>query len=75
MQVTIKGTGFQDGATVSFSGEKIDVDDVTYNSATQLIAEIMIWPDAPLGPRDVTVTNPDEEQATLEGAFEVIAAP
>jgi hypothetical protein len=74
--LTITGTGFQDGATVSFSGTGITVDDVTFVDATELTVNVNISGAATPGARDVTITNPDAgTPAVCEDCFSVNAAP
>jgi hypothetical protein len=71
--VTVSGTSFQSGATVG-AGAGVTVSGVTVVSATQLQATLTIAPDAAVGPRDVTVTNPGGGTATLANGFSVTAA-
>lgn len=66
--VTISGTGFVDGATVSFGDT--EATDVTFVSKFQLDATSPAGADT--GAVDVVVENPDGEQATLTGAFEYV---
>ncbi len=47
----------------------------TFNSATQLTANISIGSAAALGARSVTVTNPDSQSSTLSNGFSVTAVP
>jgi subtilisin family serine protease len=68
--VTLTGGGFAPGATVSF-GAGIVVEGVTVQSSTQLSAALRIDAAAALGPRDVTVVNPDSQTAILPGGFTV----
>lgn len=60
--VTITGTGFQSGATVSFGS--VAGTNVTFLSATTLRADV---PNMPAGPVSITVTNPDTLSATASG--------
>ena len=53
--VTITGTNFLSGATVSFGSATVPAGDVTFDSATQLTA---VAPAGSPGPVDVTVTTP-----------------
>ena len=62
--VTVWGTNFLAGATVSFGG--VAAASVTVTSATQLGA---VTPPHAAGVVDVRVTNPDDQFATLVGAF------
>lgn len=68
--VTVTGTGFVDGATVDF-GKRVNVQSVTWVSATRLDVQIKVHPKANLGTRNVTVTNPDGTADTLAGGFTV----
>jgi hypothetical protein len=73
--VIVHGTGFQPGATVSFSGGSITTGTVTYNSATQLtIGTLTIDGGATASARDVVVTNPDTKSGIQPGAFTVLDA-
>src|SRR5206468_9145430 len=71
--VTITGTNFQTGATLSV-GAGITVSSVSLPSATQLTATLAIAAGATVGTRNVTVTNPDTQSGTLTGGFTVAAA-
>src|SRR6185437_15192671 len=70
--VILTGINFQSGATCMF-GAGITVNSCTFNSATQLTANITISATATLGARDVTVTNPDTQSSTLSNGFSVAA--
>src|SRR5207244_880188 len=61
---------FQTSATCSF-GAGITVNSCTFNSATQLTANVTISSTATVGTRNVTVTNPDGQSSTLTNAFTV----
>ena len=71
LTVTIFGANFKDGPSVDF-GERIVVQQVTFVSASQLEVRIMVHNLAEPGPRDVTVTNPDGQSATLPDGFTVL---
>ncbi len=71
--VVLTGSSFQSGATCAF-GAGITVNSCTFNSATQLTANITIGAAASLGSRTVTVTNPDTQFSTLSNGFSVTAA-
>lgn len=63
--ITITGTYFQPGATVTFSNTGITVNGlVTWVSSTSLVANITVSNTAPLGLRSITVVNPDLQQGT-----------
>jgi len=73
LDLLVKGSHFVSGAVVSF-GVGVNVDQATANAAEDTLAvKITIAADAPLGPRDLQVTNPDGKSATLAGAFRVNA--
>jgi len=71
LTVTIFGANFKDRPSVDF-GERIGVQQVTFVSASQLEVRIMVHNLAEPGPRDVTVTNPDGQSATLPDGFTVL---
>jgi hypothetical protein len=62
--VTITGTNFSAGATVSFGGTAAT--GVTLVSSTSITATT---PAQPLGKVDVVVTNPDGQKGTLAGGY------
>src|SRR6185369_12925708 len=69
--VGISGSNFVNGATCSF-GAGITVNSCTFNSATQLTANVTIAANATVGARTVTVTNPDTQSGVLTNAFSVV---
>ena len=77
INLAIIGTGFVDGAIVTFEGGQGQVSEVT---AVDVINEMMILAtvnvraDAAFGPQlwDVRVTNPDGSTAVLVDAFNVV---
>jgi len=71
LTVTIFGANFKDIPSVDF-GERIVVHQVIFVSASQLEVRIMVHNLAEPGPRDVTVTNPDGQSATLPDGFTVL---
>jgi alpha-tubulin suppressor-like RCC1 family protein len=74
LNVTINGSGFDSGATTSFSGTGITVNSTTFVSSTQLTANIKITVGASATARNVTVTNPDNSSATGSNVFTVNAS-
>jgi hypothetical protein len=68
---TVNGANFQPTATLLFSGFGITIDSYSQRSLTKIVATIRIDPLAAGGLRDVTVMNPDLQQATRHGAFAV----
>lgn len=73
LSVLLAGTGFRIGATCSFGAGINAACNVT--SASSVTAVLDIDPLAPVGPRDVTLKNPDGQGATLAAAFAVTALP
>jgi hypothetical protein len=67
--VTITGTGFVSGATVSIGGASAT--GVTFGSATSLTATT---PARSSGAQNVVVTNPDGQTGTLSSGFTYLAA-
>jgi len=74
--VTINGTNFMPGATVTFSNSAIVVNNVTVNGCNQLVASINVPASATLGATNVTVVNPDQVFGVGTGTLTVAnAAP
>jgi hypothetical protein len=73
--VSITGSGFVNGATVAISGTGITVNSVTFNTATRLTVNLTLAPDAALGPRNITVTNPNAGTRTCLDCLTVTANP
>jgi hypothetical protein len=72
--VTGTNTNFVPGTTVLNAGTGIIVQGVVPLSATSLIAQLVIAPDAPLGPRSIVVTTGSEE-AVLPNGFTITTDP
>ena len=72
--VTITGSGFQSGATVSFldATRAVAAASVTFVSATQLTA---VTPAHAVGTTDLVVGSPSKRTATKAGAFTFTSAP
>jgi len=68
--VSVTGSNFQSGATTSF-GSQIGVQGVTFVSSAQLTVKIKVNSKAALGPRTVTVTNPNTQSGSKSGCFTV----
>jgi hypothetical protein len=68
--VTISGTDFVSGATVTIGG--LQAQEVNVVSSTTIIAKT---PPHDPGPVDVTVTNPDSHSSTLYSGFTYLAPP
>ena len=68
--VTIDGSGFANGATVS-AGAGITVSNVAFVSSARLTASFVIDGSTTAGPRDVIVTNPGDGAGALTNGFTV----
>ena len=73
--LTVTGTGFQSGATTTFSGTCITVNSTIFVNATTLTVNVTIAGGATVGTSTITVTNPDAGSATSGSIFTVNAAP
>lgn len=72
LNVIITGTDFaKDAATAVNFGAGITVNNVAFNSATQLTVTVSIDLLATQGARDITVTNPGTTAATCSSCFSV----
>ncbi len=74
VDVDLTGSGFQSGATLALSGAGVTVTDVAFVSPTAMKGKMNIALAAGPGGRNLTVTNPDGQSATLTGAFTVMSA-
>jgi outer membrane protein assembly factor BamB len=72
--LTLTGTGFTTGSTVSFSASGITAEAVKYVSATSLSVTTAVTSSAPVGAASVTVTTPDGS-GTCSGCLTVDAHP
>ncbi len=75
--MTISGSGFQSGATVTFEGGQGIASEATVLlvlNAKTIVLRVNVRADAAFGPQawDVRVTNPDGSTAVLSDAFTVI---
>lgn len=61
--LTIRGSGFQSGATVQFNGKAASVTFKDKNTLT------VTTPALTAGPQQITITNPDGQSYTLDAAF------
>ena len=74
LTVTVKGIRFEPGTSALF-GAGVTVTSTTVVSSTQLSVVLAIAPTAALGPRDVTVSNPDGQSVVRAGGFTVQPPP
>jgi hypothetical protein len=74
--LVVHGTGFVDGTglAVGVSGTRIHLELSDVVSETELAVIAVVAPDAELGLRDITVTNPNGEQAVGTGLLTVLEA-
>jgi hypothetical protein len=72
LNVVLTGTNFLPNPICSF-GAGIDVNSCTYNSATQLTANLDVLKTAAVGTRNIVVTDTDTQTATLANGFSVVA--
>jgi hypothetical protein len=73
--VSITGTGFVDGATVTISGTGVTVNSVEFLGPTSLKAFISVTSTAPTGARNVSVANPGTAGATCTGCLSINQGP
>lgn len=74
VDVLLTGTGFQTGAVWQLGGTGTTVSNVECPTNESMRGRITIALTAAPGARNLTVTNPDGQSATLTGAFTVISA-
>jgi hypothetical protein len=72
LNVVLTGTNFLPNPICSF-GAGIDVNSCTFNSATQLTANVDVLKNAAIGTRNIVVTDTDTQTATLANGFSVVA--
>ena len=72
--ITISGTGFASGASVSVSGRGATVSQTNVLSATRITATVAMAPGALLGGRSVTVQQ-GGHRSTISGALRVTSPP
>ncbi|GEM_PF-2682375 len=71
LTIIINGSNFANGARVTFSESGITTKTVNFVNSNRLQAVIDIAAAAPIGRRNVTVTNPDAQSGTATGVFEI----
>ncbi len=72
ISVVLTGTNFLSAPVCSF-GTGITVNSCTYNSATQITANISIAASATVGTNGISITDTDGQVATLSNAFSITA--
>jgi hypothetical protein len=68
----VTGAGFDEGARITLGGDNVKVGLTRYGNSTLVEADVTIGPGASVGPRDVTVTNPDKGTVTCAGCFRIV---
>jgi hypothetical protein len=71
LNVVLTGTNFLPNPICSF-GAGIEVNSCTFNSATQLTANVDVLASAALGARNIIITDTDTQTTTLVGGFSVV---
>ena len=71
LNVVVTGTNFLSNPVCSF-GAGINVNSCTFNSATQLTANVDVLASAAPGPRNIVVTDTDTQIATLPNGFTIV---
>jgi hypothetical protein len=72
LNVILTGTNFLPNPICSF-GAGVDVNSCTFNSATQLTANVDVLATAAVGTRNILVTDTDTQTAPLANGFSVVA--
>ncbi len=72
--VTLTGSGFDSGTSVSVSGSNVTVHSTTYVSATTLALDVSAASAATVGARDLTITPSVLSPKTFTGALRVLPA-
>ena len=70
--LSVKGTGFVDGATVSFNDPGIEVFTTNFVSSEKIKIHVNVTSTAFLGFHDVTVTNPDGTDGTGKNLLKIL---
>ncbi|MBU1239651.1 hypothetical protein KKF84_10940 [Myxococcota bacterium] len=74
--ISVRGTGFQEGISVSLEpADQITVNSVTWVDANQIRVNVTLTGDTLTGPYGVTVTNPDEGSDSMAEAIVVVDNP
>jgi hypothetical protein len=75
VKVTIKGSNFQSGATVSVSGSGVTVSSLTVASATKITAHFSVASSTTPGSYSVSVTNPGASAGTCTNCLTIDLGP
>ena len=74
-QLTLKGSNFVSGATVSVSGSGVSVTSVAFTGTTKITAHVNVASGATIGPRSVSVTNPGASAGTCSNCLTIDIGP
>ena len=69
----VNGSALVEGLSASFSGTGIEVGAIDFVDDTSFGVQLEVAEDASLGPRDLTVTNPNGDEVTRTDAVTVVA--
>jgi hypothetical protein len=72
LNIVLTGSNFLANPICRF-GAGVEVNSCTFNSATQVTANVDILAGAAVGPRNIIVTDTDTQTATLTNGFSVVA--
>jgi hypothetical protein len=70
--ISIYGSGFVEGATISINGTLITINSTDFISATEIEINISVNIAALIGTRSVTVTNPDSMLFTFDNCLTIL---
>ena len=71
--LVVEGTGFHPSAVMTISGVGVTLGSTAVVSEKRIEASLDVAPDAPAGPRDITITNrSDGGTVTCAGCFKVV---
>ena len=74
LALIVNGTNFENGATVSVTGDGITVNSIEFINSNQLKIVVDVSPEATPGYRDIIVKNPGGRSATGFGLLEIRAS-
>lgn len=70
--ISIFGSGFIDGATISINGTLITINSTEFISDSEIQINITVSGTALIGTRSITITNPDSMQFTFENCLTIL---
>ncbi|MGZ4188870.1 MAG: hypothetical protein ACXVD2_03345 [Actinomycetota bacterium] len=75
IDLTINGSLFSPGPTVTFSGTGIAVNSTTYQDPSHIVVNVSVSPDATTGPITVTVDDPVSGSTACSDCFSITPPP